>query len=85
MNKPTEQPTLEQLLQDEMADNLDEELERELGNDKRRARLNCIHHLLQQVPYQDVPHAPIDLPQREHRQDYARVPVPHDLYVPSIY
>ena len=55
------------------------------GNDKRRARLNCIHHLLQQIPYQDVPHAPIDLPQREHRQDYARVPVPHDLYVPSIY
>src|SRR3984885_10667795 len=29
------------------------------GVDKKKARLNCIHHLLQQVPYQDVPHDPI--------------------------
>jgi hypothetical protein len=29
------------------------------GVDKKRARLNCIHHLLQQVPYQEVPHDPI--------------------------
>ena len=55
------------------------------GNDKRRARLNCIHHLLQQVPYRDVPHSPVALPQREHRQDYTRTPVPPDLYVPSTY
>ena len=34
------------------------------GNDKKRARLNCIHHLLQQVPYEDVPHEPIKLPDR---------------------
>ena len=27
--------------------------------DKKKARLNCIHHLLSQVPYKDVPHEPI--------------------------
>src|SRR5580698_7397671 len=55
------------------------------GVHKKRARLNCIHHLLQQVPYQDVQHAAIVLPQREHKPDYARHPVPKDLYVPPIY
>jgi polyphosphate kinase 2 len=55
------------------------------GVDKKRARLNCIHHLLQQVPYEDVPHTPIVLPEREHKPDYVRHPVPHDMYVPPIY
>ncbi len=55
------------------------------GVDKKKARLNCIHHLLQQVPYQDVPHVPIVLPEREHKPDYARHPVPKALYVPAVY
>jgi polyphosphate kinase 2 len=55
------------------------------GVDKKRARLNCIHHLLQQIPYEDVPHAPILLPQREHKPDYHRAPVPADMHVPPIY
>jgi polyphosphate kinase len=55
------------------------------GVDKKRARLNCIHHLLQQVPYGDVQHEPIMMPQREHMPDYARHPVPKDLYVPAVY
>src|SRR3984885_5622928 len=55
------------------------------GVDKKRARLNCIHHLLQQVPYQDIHHDPIVLPQRDHKPDYARHPVPKDMYVPAIY
>jgi polyphosphate kinase 2 len=55
------------------------------GVDKKKARLNCIHHLLQQVPYQDVKHPAIVLPEREHKPDYARHPVPKDLYVPPIY
>jgi polyphosphate kinase 2 len=46
------------------------------GVDKKRARLNCIHHLLQQVPYQDVPHDPIVMPDRDHKPDYTRHPVP---------
>src|SRR5579863_343942 len=52
------------------------------GVDKKRARLNCIHHLLQQVPYQDVEHTEIVLPDREHKPEYTRHPVPPDLYVP---
>jgi polyphosphate kinase len=55
------------------------------GVDKKKARLNCIHHLLQQVPYQEVPHQPIVLPAREHKPDYMRHPVPRDLYVPAAY
>lgn len=53
--------------------------------DKKRARLNCIHHLLQQVPYHEVPHAPIDLPPREHHEDYIRRPTPDNMIVPDIY
>jgi polyphosphate kinase 2 len=55
------------------------------GNDKKRARLNCIHHLLQQIPYQEVEHAPIALPSREHGPDYQRTPVPPELHVPAVY
>ena len=55
------------------------------GVDKKRARLNCMHHLLQQVPYEDVPHQPIVMPEREHQPDYARHPVPKELYVPAVY
>ncbi len=55
------------------------------GVDKKKARLNCIHHLLQQIPYQDVQHGSIALPEREHKPDYARHPVLKDLYVPAIY
>ncbi len=53
--------------------------------DKKRARLNCIHHLLQQIPYEDVHHPGIALPQREHQPDYLREPIPPDLYVPTVY
>ncbi len=53
--------------------------------DKKRARLNCIHHLLQQVPYQDIRHEPIVLPEREHKPDYSRHPVPKEMYVPPVY
>jgi polyphosphate kinase 2 len=55
------------------------------GNSKRKARLNCIHHLLLQVPYRDVEHQPIVLPPREHKPDYHRTPVPDALYVPAVY
>ena len=55
------------------------------GVDKKRARLNCIHHLLQQIPYGDVHHEPIAMPEREHQPDYARHPVPKEMYVPAVY
>jgi len=53
--------------------------------DKKKARLNCIHHLLQQMPYVEVPHAPIVLPERVRRDDYERHPVPADMFVPEVY
>ena len=55
------------------------------ADDKRRARLNCIAHLLGRVPYGDVPKAEITLPERIHHADYQRHPVPPELYVPEIY
>jgi polyphosphate kinase 2 len=53
--------------------------------DKKRARLNCIDHLLKQFPYQEVHKEPIMLPQRVHHDDYARHPVPAEMLVPEIY
>jgi polyphosphate kinase 2 len=53
--------------------------------DKKKARLNCIHHLLSQIPYQDVPHNPVILPARVHNPDYIRAPLPREMYVPTVY
>jgi polyphosphate kinase len=53
--------------------------------DKKRARLNCIAHLLTQVPYQEIKRPAADLPRRERRPDYQRNPVPKELYVPQRY
>ncbi|CAG9169726.1 polyphosphate kinase 2 [Cupriavidus pampae] len=53
--------------------------------DKKRARLNCIHHLLQQMPYVEPQQTSIVLPKRERHADYVRQPVPNELIVPEIY
>ncbi|MEI4486792.1 polyphosphate kinase 2 [Frigidibacter sp. MR17.14] len=55
------------------------------GNDKKRARLNCIDHLLSLIPYGDVPHEEIHLPDRVFNPDYERAILPQDLYVPAKY
>ena len=55
------------------------------GNDKKRARLNCIHHLLTQVPYEEVPHEPVHLPDRVFNPEYERKVLPKELYVPDVY
>ncbi len=55
------------------------------GNDKKRARLNCIAHLLSKIPYGEVPHDPITLPEREFNPDYERRVIASDLYVPQRY
>jgi len=55
------------------------------GVDKKRARLNCISHLLQQVPYEDSPHDEIVLPPRERSEDYRRNDVPDNMIVPEKY
>jgi polyphosphate kinase 2 len=55
------------------------------GNDKKRARLNTIHHLLQQVPYEEVVTEPVNLPDRIFNPDYERKVLPDELYVPKKY
>ncbi len=51
--------------------------------DKKRARLNCISHLLEQIPYGDVPQLSVSLPPRVRHEDYERHPIPADMYVPT--
>jgi hypothetical protein len=53
--------------------------------DKKRARLNCIAHLLKQFPYHEVPKPTIVLPEREHHEHYSRQAVPAEMVVPEIY
>ena len=55
------------------------------GNDKKRARLNCIAHLLGQFPYAYVPHDDISLPDRVFNPSYERKVLPPELYVPQKY
>jgi polyphosphate kinase 2 len=51
--------------------------------DKKRARLNCISHLLGRIPYQEVPHPAVVLPERVRNPDYHRGPIPKEMYVPE--
>jgi polyphosphate kinase 2 len=53
--------------------------------DKKKARLNCIYHLLRQVPYQEVDREPIILPERVYNDDYQRQPVSTEMFVPDVY
>jgi polyphosphate kinase len=55
------------------------------ADDKKKARLNCIHHLLSQMPYEEVEHPSIELPPRERHEDYSRLPVRQDIVVPEVY
>ena len=55
------------------------------ADDKRKARINCIDHLLHQIPYREVEHAEVKLPAREHHPDYLREPIARDMYVPDRY
>ena len=53
--------------------------------DKKKARLNCIHHLLQQMPYVEVEHPQVVVPERVRHEDYERQPVPQSMIVPEVY
>lgn len=53
--------------------------------DKKKARLNCIHHLLGSIAYETVEREPVTLPARIHNPDYTREPIPAEMYVPGIY
>ena len=53
--------------------------------DKKKARLNCIAHLLGHFAYEEIERAPVVLPERLRHDDYARRPVAPDMIVPEIY
>jgi polyphosphate kinase 2 len=53
--------------------------------DKKRARLNCIDHLLRQFPYEELPKPSVVLPERERHEHYSRQAVPPSMLVPEIY
>ena len=55
------------------------------GNDKKRERLNCIEHILSQIPYSEVDNERIELPDRVFNPDYERRVLPDELHVPKVY
>ncbi|MEW5964390.1 MAG: polyphosphate kinase 2 [Pseudomonadota bacterium] len=55
------------------------------ADDKKRARLNCIQHLLSQLPYEEIERPPVVLPVRVHNPEYTRHPLPNEMYVPKVY
>ena len=55
------------------------------ADDKRRARLNMIHHLLSQIPYEDVTHHDLKLADRPAEKGYVRPPVDSQTFVPETY
>lgn len=53
------------------------------ADNKKRARLNCISHLLSMIPYQDIKPKPIKLPPRQKRVGYVRPPIEDQNFVPE--
>jgi polyphosphate kinase 2 len=55
------------------------------ADDKKKARLNTIHHLLSLIPYEDLTPPPIELPPRPHMKGYVRPPIQEQTFVPDVY
>jgi polyphosphate kinase len=55
------------------------------ADDKRRARLNCIAHLLSMIPYEDLTPPPLELPPRQPDSGYVRPPLSEQTFVPEVY
>lgn len=55
------------------------------ADDKERARLNCISHILSKIPYQDITPEPLELPPRKPASDYVRPPINEQFFVPQVY
>ncbi|MCH7678022.1 polyphosphate kinase 2 [candidate division KSB1 bacterium] len=52
---------------------------------KKRARLNCIKHLLSMISYKDLTPEPMKLPPRQDGKNYVRPPIQDQTFVPEIY
>ncbi|MDZ7704669.1 MAG: polyphosphate kinase 2 [Trueperaceae bacterium] len=55
------------------------------GDNKKKARLNCIHHLLSQIDYRDLTPDPVEMPPRQVNDSYVRPPKEDQNYIPEVY
>lgn len=55
------------------------------ADDKKRARLNCINHLLNMIPYEDIPPEEIVLPTRQREVGYVRPPIEDQNFIPEVF
>jgi len=55
------------------------------SDDKKRARLNMISHLLSQIHYEEIPYEKIELPPRPKSKGYVRPPIEERTFIPEIY
>ena len=55
------------------------------ADDKKRARLNCISHLLSMIPYQEIKHDKITLPPRQSDMGYIRPPLSDQTFVENVF
>jgi polyphosphate kinase len=55
------------------------------ADDKKRARLNCLKHVLSKIPYVDMTPEPLTLPPRRLAEDYVRPPLNEQFFVPHVY
>jgi polyphosphate kinase len=55
------------------------------ADDKKRARLNCIRHLLSMIPYEDLTPEQIVLPPRQEDTGYVRPPISDQTFIPQVY
>lgn len=55
------------------------------GDDKKKARLNCIHHLLSLIPYKKIKHEKIELPPIPEYKNYVRPPMDYQTFIPEIF
>jgi polyphosphate kinase 2 len=55
------------------------------ADDKKRARLNCIHHLLSMIPFKDLTPKPLELPPRQKGTGYIRPPMTDHTFVPEVF
>jgi polyphosphate kinase 2 (PPK2 family) len=55
------------------------------SEDKKKARLNVISHLLSMIPYEDRTLGPVELPPRQQDSGYIRPPITEQTFVPEVY
>ena len=55
------------------------------SDDKKRARLNVISHLLKQIPFEDMTPERIVLPPLQEDKGYVRPPMSDQTFIPEVY